>query len=49
MIDPVELSGGEKGGEVVEGQAWGEGETRDFDGLRYRRVGGQAVYAGLAD
>ena len=49
MTDPVELSGGDRGGEIVEGQGWAEGEARDVDGLVYRRSGAQAVFVGPAE
>lgn len=48
MEDPVELSGGPKGGETVEGKGWAQGAERAFDGALYRRHGAQAVYTGEA-
>lgn len=48
MNDPVELSGGPKGGETVEGQGWAEGSIRQFGNAYYRRVGAQAVFVGEA-
>ena len=36
--DPVFLSGGDKGGEVVEGDGWKVDEERIFDKLIYRRI-----------
>ena len=46
MSDPVELSGGDKGGEVVEGQGWADGSVRQFGNGFYRRVGAQGVFVG---
>jgi len=46
--DPVTLSGGDHGGDVVEGQGWPEGEERELDHGIYRRVGAQAVFLGPA-
>ncbi|WP_293862521.1 hypothetical protein [uncultured Alsobacter sp.] len=48
MIDQVTLSGGDLGGEVVEGEGWAEGERRDFNGFLYERRGDQAVFVGMA-
>lgn len=48
MSDPVTLSGGDLGGEIVEGTGWAEGEVIDLNGLNYRRVGSIAVFVGTA-
>jgi len=48
MTDPVTLSGGPKGGDIVEGQGWADGTIRQFDNAFYRRVGALAVFVGEA-
>lgn len=48
MNDPVELSGGDNGGQTVEGQGWAEGTVRQFGDGFYRRVGAQGVFVGPA-
>jgi hypothetical protein len=48
MIDPVTLSGGNAGGEIVEGDGWPMGETREFAQHLYRRDGKIAVFVGVA-
>lgn len=48
MQDPVTLSGGDAGGEIVEGKDWLEGETRQFGGGLYRRAGAQGIFVGPA-
>jgi hypothetical protein len=44
----VSLSGGEHGGQEVDGTGWADGEVRDFSGWLYRRQGDQAVFIGMA-
>jgi hypothetical protein len=49
MTEPVNLSGGERGGEVVEGAGWPMGEERTFGGFKYRRdYIDMAIYTGAA-
>ena len=49
FIEPVNLSGGELGGTVVEGQDWKPGTERTFGGLKYRRdYVDMAVFTGPA-
>jgi hypothetical protein len=44
----VNLSAGELGGTVVDGDGWDVGTERAFSGLIYRRIDEeQAVYCGL--
>lgn len=47
MTDPVILSGGDAGGEIVEGDGWPMGETRDVGGCLYRRDGDFAIFVGM--
>lgn len=45
----VTLSGGNLGGQEVDGSGWEVGEERQFSGLVYRRVSDtQAIYVGEA-
>lgn len=44
--DPVTLSGGDHGGDVVEGEGWAQGEVKQFGQHLYRRDNGQAVFVG---
>jgi hypothetical protein len=47
--EPVNLSGGDLGGTVVEGQGWPPGTERVFGGLKYRRdYVDMAVFTGVA-
>jgi hypothetical protein len=49
FIEPVNLSGGELGGTVVEGQGWAPGTERTFGGIKYRRdYVDMAVFTGVA-
>ena len=49
MIEPVNLSGGDLGGTVVEGEGWTIGTVREFDGLLYRRdYADMAIFTGTA-
>jgi hypothetical protein len=47
--EPVNLSGGDLGGTVVEGQGWAPGIERTFDGIKYRRdYADMAIFTGVA-
>jgi len=46
----VNLSAGELGGTVVDGDGWAVGEETVIEGLIYRRIDEeQAVYCGIAN
>lgn len=49
LQDPVTLTGGDSGGEIVEGADWPDGEVRAFSGGTYRRAGAQGVFVGEAE
>jgi hypothetical protein len=44
----VTLSGGQHGGDEVDGTGWANGDVRDISGFLYRREGDQAVFVGMA-